>query len=351
MSSVRVALDARSLQRRPPNGVARVTGQVLPHLIDRVDLELLTDSTLPPADLGLVEHPLRTPPPGVGPGWLQWSAARWLRRFDGVFHCPWYALPFRQHVPMVASMADLTFEHHPEWFGRASRVSYVVQARWAARTARSIITFSQHVADDIMSTYGVPTQRIFLATPAVDPIFSPALDTSEIYRRLGLTEPYVVAVGGASRRNLPAALAAWREVRQQSRVDLLVLGGEQLAPEEGLVVARLDDPDWAAALAGATALLYPTLYEGWGLPAVEAAASGTPVVCARVGSLPEVMGDAAVWCESTNADAVAAALRRLISSPGYAQEIAEAGLARMAAAPSAAHAAEVYYAAYKHAAS
>ncbi|HVT20099.1 MAG TPA: glycosyltransferase family 1 protein [Mycobacteriales bacterium] len=349
-SKLRVALDARSIQEQPPNGVARVTAQVLPLLADRVEFDLLTAAEDPPTGLGLPEHPLRTPWPGLKTAWLQVPAARWLRGYDGIFHCPWYALPFVQRVPMVVTLHDLTFERHPEWFGRARRRSYVVQARWAARTARSILTTSRTVADDVMRTYRVPADRLFVALPTVDPVFRPGHDATAVLQRLGVRSPYVVAVGGGSpRRNLPAAIEAWRAVREETRLDLVVLGNNPVPAEDGLVVAQLDDTDWAAVLGNAAALLYPTFYEGFGLPAAEAAASGTPVVCARVGSLPEVLGDAAAWCEAPTATAVAPVLRRLVQSPEWARELAAAGLERARVLQSGAPA-EQYFAAYLRAA-
>ncbi|HVW81509.1 MAG TPA: glycosyltransferase family 1 protein [Mycobacteriales bacterium] len=349
---IRVALDARSIQEQPPNGVGRVTRQVLPVLADRVDFELMTQCERPPIEMGLPEHPLRTPWPGLASGWLQLPAARWLKRFDGIFHCPWYALPFVQHVPMVVTLHDLTFERHPEWFGRARCASYVVQARWAARTARSILTTSHQVADDVMRTYRVPAERLFVARPAVEPIFRPGVDATGVLDRLGIRRPYVVAVGGGSpRRNLPAAVEAWRAVRREHPIDLVVLGSNPLPPETGLVVTPLTDEDWVAVLGGALALLYPTRYEGFGLPAVEAAACGTPVVCAPVGSLPEVLGETAAWCAEPEASAVADVLRRLVSSPQWADELSAAGLDRVQSMSSLVEPAEAFLAAYSRAAS
>ncbi len=347
---MRLALDARSLQAHPPNGVGRVTGQVLPHLVGRVEIELLTQTERPPLNLGLPEHALRTPWPGLASEWLQGPAARWLRRFDGIFHCPWYALPFVQRIPMVVSLHDLTFERHPEWFKFGRRTSYVVQARWAARTARAIITSSQTAADDVMQTYDVPAERIFAAVPAVDPIFRPGLDAGELLARLGVGNPYLVALGGSSRRNLPMAIEAWRVVRRGRPLDLVIAGPDVVPPEPGLVVGQFDDEEWAALLSNAEALLYPTAYEGYGLPAVEAAASGTPVVCARVGSLPEALSDAAAWCDDLSASSVATRLAALLDSPAEGADLAAAGLQRVSEMSGPAQVADVYFAAYELAA-
>jgi alpha-1,3-rhamnosyl/mannosyltransferase len=88
----------------------------------------------------------------------------------------------------------------------------------------------------------------------------------------------------------------------------------------------LDDPSWALLLAGAAAFCYPTSYEGFGLPALEAAASGTPVVCAPVGALPEVLGSAAAWCESPTPDPMAAGLASVLEDERRAKDLRDAGL-------------------------
>jgi alpha-1,3-rhamnosyl/mannosyltransferase len=347
---IHLALDARSVQEQPMGGVGRVTAQVLPHLVDRLDIELLTAVERPPINMGLPEHSLPTPWPGVASEWLQWSASRWLRSFDGIFHCPWYALPFRQSVPMVVTLHDISFEHYPEWFGARYLWPYRVQARWAARTARVVVTVANTVADDLMRTYGVPAERIIVAPNAPDAIFSPNHDATAVLRRLGVEGDYLVAIGGAARRNLDVAIEAWRAVRETYPIDLVVVGANDLPHEQGIVGGRLDDADWAAVLANARALVYPTLYEGFGLPAIEAAASGTPVVCARVGALPEVLEDAAVWCAAPTAVAVTAGLLELLESPAYADDVRAAGLRRAAEHPTWADSADAYYEAYQRAA-
>jgi alpha-1,3-rhamnosyl/mannosyltransferase len=323
---------------------------VLPFIAEQADIELLTARERPPAEVGLPEHPLATPWPGVATGWLQWSAPRWLRRFDGIFHCPWYALPFVQPVPMVTTLHDLTFEHHPEWFGRAQRRSYVTQARWAARTARAVITVSRFVADDIMATYGVPANRLFIARHAADEVFRADRDATAVCARLGVRRPYVAALGGGPRRRLDVAIDAWRAVRDEHGLDLVVVGTDTVPDEPGVYGGRLSDQDWADLLAGARALVYPTAYEGFGLPALEAAASGTPVICARVGALPEVLEDSAVWCADLNAATFAAELRRLLADDRFAEHVRAAGIQRATSRRSWQASAEEHLAAYSLAA-
>jgi glycosyltransferase involved in cell wall biosynthesis len=329
---MKVAVDARWSQPRPLGGVGRGLAHQLPWLDGHCDLTLLTDPRMGPTGLGAREVPLRSPG-GPAAVWLQVSAPRWLaRERPDVFHCPWYGLPFRQPVPSVVTIHDLTFEHRPEWFSRSHRLTYRTQARHAARTARVVLTVSEHVRHDIMATYDVDGSRVVVAANAVDPVFHPR----------GAKGGYLLAIGGAERRRLDLAVEAWRSWGRH--LPLHVLGTEVVDEPGVTTLGRLDDEGWAVELARADALVYPTEDEGFGLPALEAIASGTPVVAARVGSLPEVLGDCAVWADSLTATDLARALGRV----GGADR--ERGLARAQAWPTWADSAAVLLQAYERAA-
>jgi glycosyltransferase involved in cell wall biosynthesis len=347
---IRVALDARWMQQTPRGGVGRALANLLPLLAEEVDLHLLTDSGGPTLATGLPEHGLPTPWPRRAAAWLQWSAPRFLASFDdGIFHCPWYGLPYRHPVPMVVTLHDLTFEHRPEWFPRAQRQVFVRQARHAARIAAAILTPSEHVRQDIVETYRVAPERVLVAPQGADPAFMPGLDPGPVLERLGVTAPYVVALGGAERRNLALAVSAWALV---PGAGALVVVGPDLPPARPGVFAAgpLDDSDWAALLSGATALLYPTAYEGFGMPALEALAAGTPVVCAPVGSLPEVLGDCASWAASLSPEDLAAALDRVVTDGAGREALCERGLKRARDAPGWEASARVHVEAYRRAA-
>jgi alpha-1,3-rhamnosyl/mannosyltransferase len=344
-----VALDARWMQQSPRGGVGRALANLLPLLAEEVDLELLLDAREPVLETGLPEHALPTPWPGRAAGWLQWSAPRWLAGFRGIFHCPWYGLPYRHPVPMVVTLHDLTFEHRPEWFPAAQRQVFRRQARHAARIAAAILAPSQHVRADIVDTYGVAPQRVLVAPQGADPVFAPDLDPHDVLVRLGVQGPYVVALGGAARRNLALAVEAWRLVPEAG--PLVVVGTETPPARPGVVAAgALDDAAWAALLSGATAFLYPTAYEGFGMPALEALAAGTPVVCARVGSLPEVLGPCASWASSLASEDLGEALARVVSERTLAARLREEGLRRARAAPGWAESARLHVEAYSRAA-
>jgi glycosyltransferase involved in cell wall biosynthesis len=347
---MRVAIDARSMQASPLGGVGRGLHCLLPTLSAHADVQLLTAAEAAPVASEHREQQLTTPWPGLAAGWLQWSVPRYLRSFDGVFHCPWYGLPVRQPVPMVVTIHDLTFERHPEWFRRGQARAYSWQARLAARTARMILTPSAAVAADVMETYNVSPARIVIAANALDPVFKSPSPLDEARASWGLTGDYVVAIGGADRRNLGVAMATWRALRADLPIQLFVAGEQTLPTEPGLVTGRPSDAEWAAVLGGARALVYPTRYEGFGMPALEAIASGTPVVCGRVGALPEVLGDAAAWSDDLSVPAMTSALRRVLTNDGFAQELSRRGRIRAAAHITWEQSALIYLDAYRRAA-
>lgn len=339
-----VAIDGRRLQDRPLTGVGRAVAGMLPHIADRVEVTVLIDRRRPePPAMGCSVAPLA----GIGPlpetAWLQASAAAWMRRRRGlVFHGTFNALPLASTARSVVSIYDLSWEHHPEDLGRGKRLAFAAQARWAARHADVIITPSEFTARSIAETYRVHPDRLSVIPIAVPAVFSPDRrdEAGPLLERLGVRRPYVVAVGGARRRGLPVAVQAWQEATSDLRADRpqLVVVGREAPPgpaRPGVVrTGPLDDPDWARVLAGADVFLYPTRFEGFGMPALEAAASGTPVVCAPVSSLPEVLADAAEWAAAPTAAAMAPLLRQLLGDAGRRRRLSDTGLRRAAAFPS-----------------
>jgi glycosyltransferase involved in cell wall biosynthesis len=360
---VPVAIDGRRLQERPLSGVGRSLANLLPHLAAQADVVLLTDGGRSPAAFSvpgvgrLAEAPLWLPARAPELVWIQVSVPRWLRGFGGVFHGTFNQLPAAWHGASVVTIHDLATRDHPEDFtgSPVKRAVWNAQLRQAARQAGAIHTVSEHIRRAVLAAYPVDPSHVVVAAPSVDPVFRPDRRDQgrALAATLGVTGDYIVAVGGARRRGLEVAVAAWAEARAHGAVeDLVVVGNELPAPRPGLVAAgRVDDSQWADLLAGATALCYPTRYEGFGMPALEAAASGVPVVCGRVGPLPEVLGDAAEWCEGTTVGAIAAGLERLLGDPIRREQRRQAGLARAALAPTWADAAAVLIGLYAQVAS
>ncbi len=332
-----MALDARRLQDRPLGGVGRALASVVDLIAVEVELVLLTDARRAPVATELRQQPLRPPPRAPETIWLQWNVARWLRGFDGLFHGTFYALPARLPVRGIVTIYDLSFEVHPEDFGRAKRWVFRHQARSSATRAGRVVTATKHARDELVRHYHVDPERIVISPLAVDRLFAPTSSehAPAAAQRLGVNNQYIVALAGARRRGLEVAIGAWRRLRNSGlAVDLVVVGPDTVAAEPGLVRAGvLNEPDWATVLAGAAAFCYPTRYEGFGLPALESAASGTPVVCAPVGPLPEVLGDAAEWCETPTEQAIATGLHRVLADPAHASALRRRGLQRLSQWP------------------
>ena len=355
MTRLRVALDGRPLQSDPLGGVGRYLAGLIPELANEVELHLLLDGRKPVAS-ARVDAPIervRLPAPGRVPGlaWLELAVAPWLRQFEGVFHGTFNTLPLRAKGPSVLTLHDLAPQLHPEDFRSPTRMAWRAYIRASLRRAGVITTVSEFVRGQIVDYFGVDPALVLVVPDAVDPVFRPdrAEDAKSVARRLGIRPPYIVAIGGAPRRGLPVAIEAWRQAnrRLEEPVTLVVTGQSALGPEPGIIApGYLDDETWATVLAGARALCYPTRYEGFGLPALEAAASGTPVVCAPVASLPEVLGEAGCWAVEPAAEAIAEVLERVLADVDFHRERRQAGLERAANAPSFADLARILIDAY-----
>lgn len=357
MSRLRVALDGRPLQGQPHGGVGRYLAGLIPRLAEHVELSILVDRRLTPS-LGLETAvdmvPLSVPARLPGLAWLELAVTPWLRRSGSIFHGTFNTLPRSFAGRTVLTVHDLAPQLHADDFQMLTRAAWRTYMRSSVKRANAITTVSTFSKNQIMSYFSLEPHRVMVAPDAVAPVFHPSQGdhAEELARSLGLPVPYVVAIGGAPRRGLPIALAAWRRAREQASGPLgfAVLGERRLASEPGLVLTGpLSDADWAVLLAGAQALCYPTRYEGFGLPGLEALASGTPVVCERVASLPEVLGDAACWSASSSPAEYAAVILRLLNDREWHQQRRNAGLARAGSAATWAQSADVLLSAYEKA--
>jgi alpha-1,3-rhamnosyl/mannosyltransferase len=334
-----VAVDARRLQDERLTGAGRQIAALLPHLAADFDLTLLADARRPLPRVALPVVAVSAPRHAPELMWLELGAARWLRRFDGVFHGTFHTLPLTWRGPRVLTINDLAAQRHPEDFPRIRREAWRYWVRQSVRSADVILAISEFTRDELHQHFHIPHERVLLARCAVDPVFGPdrAADAGDVVAAFGVSGPYVVAVGGAPRRALPVAVGAYRRATAVLGDGLsLVIVGESAAQagRRGEVhVGYLEEAAWAAVLAGAEALLYPTRYEGFGLPALEAMASGTPVVATPVASLPEVLGDCAVWCEEGTADAMGDGLVGIFNDASRRETLRAGGLARAAAWP------------------
>jgi len=260
-----------------------------------------------------------------------------------------YAMPPSTPLARVVTVHDVSFLRHPEWFTRRHRAVLNVGVRHSARLAQRVIVPSTFTRDEVHDLLGVPGERIVVTPEAADESFRP-LDgstTEAALDRLQIPRPYVLAVGNLQpRKNLMRLLRAWRLLvrsGQEAGCRLVLVGGNHgmREPVEAEVrslglggsvhlTGYLPHADLPALYAAARAFVFPTLYEGFGLPLLEAMACGTPVACSRVASLPEVAGDAAAYFDPLDVDDIAAALGALLGGDGLLDALSARGLRRAA---------------------
>jgi glycosyltransferase involved in cell wall biosynthesis len=265
-----------------------------------------------------------------------------------LIHCTYIAPP-RTPVPTVVTVHDASFARYPEAFTLRDRTLLRRAVPYAARRAAAVIAPSEHARSEIVDLLGVPKERVHVTPEACGREFR-RLDEVErrpSLRRLGLERPYVLALGNVQpRKNLPRLLAAWFHLRGAGLLadhSLVVAGGtrgkreplHQLIHDLGLkddvvlpgYVAQADLP---ALYSGATVFVFPSLYEGFGLPPLEAMACGTAVACSNAASLPEVTGDAALLFDPDDPEAIAAAIGALLADDDARSTLAARGRQRAA---------------------
>jgi glycosyltransferase involved in cell wall biosynthesis len=262
----------------------------------------------------------------VLPGRRLWSQGRlcrelWRRRPD-LFFAPSHVVPFLAPGRTLTVVHDLAFERHPEAYPGPALAYLRLTTRWAARRCRLLLTPSRSTADDLVRLLGVDERRLRVVPLGGGEAPGPVDPEAARARRaaLGVDRPYVLHVGRVeARKNQVAALEA---VERLSDLVLVSVGavadagmGARLAASPRCrQLGRLGDADLEALYAGAEALVFPSLYEGFGLPVLEAMRRGVPVVMAAVSSLPEVGGDAAVSVDDPrDAAALAAAIDRALA--------------------------------------
>jgi glycosyltransferase involved in cell wall biosynthesis len=256
-------------------------------------------------------------------------------------HATSAAVPPTGGRPLVATVHDLAFRHYPDAYPAAGRRYHDRSARIVAGEAARVIAVSQATAHDLTELYGVEPGRITVVPLGADPPGpGDQAAAARLLGDLGVRGPFLLAVGTLEpRKNLPRLLAAFGEVTDELPDHHLVVAGPvgwgpTLRPTWDSVRVKLAGPVGDAVLhalyRGADGLAYPSLYEGFGLPVLEAMANGTPVLTSDRSSLPEVAGDAALLVDPLDRAAIAAGLVRLAGDEALRRRLVEAGRRRAA---------------------
>ncbi len=335
----RVLFDAHQLGRRQTGNETYVR-ELLRALRGKDDLAVIAavEAGQRPTDVLAPPVRLRRVPSN---GFARLAAMALLARQErpDVVHAV-YFLPPLTGLPTVLTVHDLSFERFPEFFSRRALVRDRLFIRASARAASRVVTVSETSRCDLIELYELPEDRVIVIPNGVGDGFRPSSENA--------WAPYpgdrplrVLAVGTLQpRKNLLRLLDALAVVGREIPVQLRVVGpdGHQAAEirdrlassVQTEIVGWLEDDALAEEYRRADVFAYPSIYEGFGLPVIEAMASGTPVVTSTGGSLPEVAGDAALLVDPYDVAALAVAIRRIAEDGPRTAALRTRGLARAA---------------------
>lgn len=349
----RICIDAR-FYRKSTAGVGRYTRGLIHHL-QQVDTTNQYTVILTPADFA--EWPKDTTPPNWHVEVLdiphyslaeQTKLLRYLnsQHFDLV-HFTMFNHPIAYRKPFVVTIHDLTmtiFPLRPLWHPRTWAYRFVM---WhAARAAKRVIAPSQATAHDVHAMLGVPKEKIVVTFEAVEAEFKPVTDAKRlaaVKKKFGITKPFIFFLNAwRPHKGLPELVAAFQTVKQSH--DIQLLAGGKPNPSFPEVIAAVDagkqatgeviapgfvsDDDMIALYSMATVFVFPSHYEGFGIPALEALACGCPTIAARNSSIPEAVGEAGIFFKTGDAADLARAIKMVISNPKLQAELKQKGLAQ-----------------------
>ncbi|MBW7882230.1 MAG: glycosyltransferase family 4 protein, partial [Caldilineaceae bacterium] len=346
-------LDARTATFHFP-GIGRYVASLVPALTTQLEageslLLAVGSEGLPPA---LAASQAPAVPVRASPFSLaqQWQLPRLLRHLTAeegplLYHSAYYLMPYRPGVPTVLTFYDLIPLLYPESVSRRARLLFQLTTRLALHAADHVLAISEASRRDLLTRFKVAPERVTTAPLAAAARFSPqpaaALDA--VRAKYDLRTPFLLYVGiNKPHKNLVTLVEAF--VRARRGAWRLVIAGAwdprypqartaaaELAPGDAVrFLGPIDEDDLPALYAAAEAFVFPSRYEGFGLPVLEAMACGAAVACSNVSSLPEIAGEAALLFPPEDQEAMAQTLARLMDDAALRTRLREKSLVRAA---------------------
>lgn len=343
---MKIGVDARNLMGQR-TGVGRYLINLLRHFADSPqshDFYLFSNSVIENLSLPGLHH--RTV---KGPN-LFWKQVilpyeQWKNKCDVLF-IPTYSTPIFNPIKTVVTIHDLIFLLYPEWATRNQRNRFSTIVKHSACRADCVIAVSESTRADILKYTGVKNDKVEVVYEGVDEQFRVlnTIDEASFLNRYNLDKPFILFVGSIHpRRNVQRVIESFVQLKVEKKIDhQLVLIGlkQQLDPSISHLIHErnidqsismlgfVPDEDLVKFYNLADIFIYPSLYEGFGLPVLEAMACGTPVITSNTSSLPEVAGDAAVLIDPSNQSQMVDAIQNIVENRAWAEELKERGLER-----------------------
>ena len=350
---MKIGMDIRQLEARTTTGIGRYLHNFITHAVAARPGHtfFLYGNQHTVTSLQADNVRVRLADEGVTLWWDQMILAS-LARADGLdlFLSPYVKGPGRVACPLVTTIHDLLFMLFPEyssWHRRPRNALLKLMARWVSERASLVLTVSEHAKRDIQALLGIAAGKIEVLPNSVDEAYQPVTDTNslkEICERYGIEPPYIYYLGNFKpHKNVQSLLRAFASLPKEMRARYeLVLGAKpdrwlgecrRLAQELGIgertrFIGQVEEADMPALYSGAELFVFPSLYEGFGLPPLEAMACGTAVVVSDRTSLPEVVGDAGTLVDASDGVALPAAMARVLRDTDERRDLEAKGLAR-----------------------
>jgi alpha-1,3-rhamnosyl/mannosyltransferase len=339
----RFVLDARTAAPHFP-GIGRYVRSLAtampPLLAPDERLTLLVDPQQPLNPERATSLPVNASPFSLG---QQWRVPRAVKAQGAhLYHSPYYLMPYRPPVATVLTVYDVIPLRYPQFSSGRARLLFRLTTRLALRAARHVIAITEDARRDFITEFGVRPERITAIPLGVEKSFRPAsqAEMDAVRAKHALPERFALYLGSNKpHKNLRGLVEAWLALPENGATLVVAGAWDEHYPEarqlaeargSGMIrwIGRVAEADLPALYSAAEVFIFPSLFEGFGLPVVEAMACGTPVICSNTTALPEVAGDAAILIDPNDARGITGALERALGDGHLRAELRAKGLAR-----------------------